>query len=105
MAERFPASFAQERAWFLDRLGIELPLQNIARAIRLDGRLDVEALERALAELVRRHDVLRTTFALEETGLVQIVHPPARLKLSPIDLSSLPESTRQQNVDRALQSE
>ncbi|HYH82190.1 MAG TPA: amino acid adenylation domain-containing protein, partial [Longimicrobium sp.] len=57
-----PASFAQARIWFADRLEPGLAAYNITQAVRLDGPLDAAVLERALREIVRRHEALRTTF-------------------------------------------
>ena len=57
----FPLSYAQERLWFLDQLMPGSSAYNIASAVRIRGELAVEALERAVEELVRRHEVLRTT--------------------------------------------
>ena len=58
-----PLSFAQERLWFIDRLEPESATYNIPAALRLAGALDEAALERALGEIVRRHEALRTVFA------------------------------------------
>ncbi|HVR09421.1 MAG TPA: amino acid adenylation domain-containing protein, partial [Thermoanaerobaculia bacterium] len=71
-----PLSFAQERLWLLDRLRPGLPLYNVPLALHLAGRLDVAALERALATLVRRHEALRTTFLLDGDQPVQRIAPP-----------------------------
>ena len=70
-----PLSFAQERLWFLDRLQPGGTAYNMPLALRLRGALDVEALERSLREVVRRHGSLRTTFG--ESGGVpyQVVAP------------------------------
>jgi natural product biosynthesis luciferase-like monooxygenase protein/amino acid adenylation domain-containing protein/non-ribosomal peptide synthase protein (TIGR01720 family) len=70
-----PLSFAQQRLWYLDRLEPGNLAYNNPSALRLSGRLDVAALERALNEVVRRHEALRTTFALEDSGPVQRIAP------------------------------
>ncbi|WNG29291.1 amino acid adenylation domain-containing protein [Cystobacter fuscus] len=66
-----PLSFAQQRLWYLDQLEPGNVAYNNASAIRLSGDLDVSALERAIAEVVRRHEALRTTFSLTDSGPVQ----------------------------------
>ncbi len=58
-----PLSFAQQRLWFLDQLEPVSPMYNIPVALRLAGPLDAAALARSFAEIVRRHEALRTTFA------------------------------------------
>ncbi|WP_434634912.1 amino acid adenylation domain-containing protein [Chromobacterium sp. CV08] len=69
-----PSSFAQQRFWFLERLDQSgVGIYNIAQGLRLRGRLDREALRAALAGLVRRHESLRTRFALHDGELRQIV--------------------------------
>src|ERR1044071_2221786 len=55
-------SFAQQRMWFLDQLAPGNPFYNIVAAVRCKGSLDAAALEKSLNEIVRRHEVLRTTF-------------------------------------------
>src|SRR5206468_8998833 len=58
----YPMSFTQERLWFLDQLEPGNPMYNIALAELVSARIDVPTLERALAEIVRRHEGLRTVF-------------------------------------------
>src|SRR5262249_51240644 len=64
---RFPASFAQGRIWFLEQLEGQLVAYNMPVAWRLRGPLNAEALRRALEAIVRRHEPLRTTFELEDS--------------------------------------
>jgi amino acid adenylation domain-containing protein len=78
----FPASFAQERLWFLHRLEPGSSAYNLPAALRLEGALDLPALEAALGELVRRHEALRTTFAEEDGRPVQLVHPAGAFALA-----------------------
>ena len=63
---RLPLSFAQQRLWFIDQLEPESSVYNIPMALRLRGALDVAALQQSLQEIVRRHEALRTTFALHD---------------------------------------
>ena len=70
-----PASHAQKRLWLLDRIEPGLAVYNMPGAVRLDGVIDVAAFERAYARLVERHESLRTTFALVDDEVQQVVHP------------------------------
>ena len=72
----FPVSFAQERLWFLDQLDPNSPRYNIPLALQANGRLHISASgEQAIAEIVRRHEILRTTFTELNGELVQIIAP------------------------------
>jgi amino acid adenylation domain-containing protein len=98
--EPLPLSPAQERLWFLDRLVPGSAAYNIAREIRLNGRLDVPALGAALGEIVRRHEVLRTVFEDRDGSPVQIVQPIGGERLPLIDLAVLPEPARKAEARR-----
>ncbi|MSU51933.1 MAG: non-ribosomal peptide synthetase [Opitutaceae bacterium] len=78
---RLPLSFQQERLWLVHQLEPDSAAMNMSTALRLDGRLDVSVLERTLAEIVRRHDVLRTTFDFDAQGLRQVVTAAGRFSL------------------------
>ncbi|MEO1335347.1 MAG: condensation domain-containing protein, partial [Myxococcota bacterium] len=71
-----PLSFAQERLWFLDQLNPKDAAYAIPLMLRFRGALDVDALEQALADVVRRHEVLRTTFVAEGGLPRQHIHAP-----------------------------
>ena len=96
--EPLPLSFAQERLWFLDQIDPGSPLYNVPSGRRLHGPLDAAALERALREVVRRHEVLRTTFAVIDGSPVQVIHDEVDLRLPVEDLSALPETEREARV-------
>ena len=92
---KLPLSFAQQRLWFLDQLDPLNASYNIPAALRLEGRLDVDALGRALNEIVRRHEALRTRFALVDGDPVQVIEPAETFKLGFVDLSHLGETERE----------
>jgi amino acid adenylation domain-containing protein len=100
-----PLSFAQERLWFLDRLQPESAFYNVPLALRLDGALDARALERALGEVVRRHEALRTVFREVDGGPVQVIAPAAGFALTTEDLSGLEEESREAEAERRATAE
>ncbi|TCP59316.1 amino acid adenylation domain-containing protein [Tumebacillus sp. BK434] len=81
--EPVPLSFAQQRLWLLDALLEEGHAYNIPFAIRLEGELDVQALERAVSELIGRHEVLRTSFDVQDGQPVQVIGPALPYALTP----------------------
>jgi amino acid adenylation domain-containing protein len=84
-----PLSYGQYRLWFLEQLAPGGSLYNVQLAIRLHGPLRPEALEWSLNRIVERHEVLRSRFALEEAGPVQVVEEVRPLGLQLEDVSAL----------------
>ena len=95
-----PLSFAQERMWFLDQLEPGNPAYNIPVAHRIEGLLNLAALEQSLGEIVRRHEALRTTFASVDGQPLQIIAPDLNLTLPVVDLRELPETEREAETQR-----
>ncbi|HSL82667.1 MAG TPA: amino acid adenylation domain-containing protein, partial [Thermoanaerobaculia bacterium] len=95
-----PLSFAQERLWFLERLGGAAGAYNSALALVLDGELRPTALGRALDELVRRHEALRTRFEERDSLPMQVVEPPGPGILARVDLSGLAPAVRERTLPR-----
>jgi amino acid adenylation domain-containing protein len=102
-----PASYAQERMWFLDELEPGSSAYIIPMAVRLRGALDVAALRRALHAVVARHESLRTTIAdVDGDGRPrQVVTPEPIVELPLIDLFALPEGDRQAHAEALADAE
>ena len=89
-----PLSHGQRQIWLHASLHPGALFYNEPLSLRLAGPLDVQALERALEELVRRHEILRTTFASVKGEPTQQIHPPAPLDLPRMELTELPAGAR-----------
>ncbi|MCT7997189.1 amino acid adenylation domain-containing protein [Laspinema olomoucense] len=92
--DTFISSFSQARLWFLDRLEPNSSFYNLPYAIRLTGVLHIPTLEQSLTEIVRRHEVIRTTFKEVAGEPMQMIHPPQPVPLPRIDLRQVPPSER-----------
>jgi amino acid adenylation domain-containing protein len=98
-------SFVQERFWLLHQLAPASPVYNIVDVIRFEGTYEAEAMKRALKELVRRHEILRTVFSQSHGQPMQIILPTIGLMLSELDLSALPEQEREREWIRVVREE
>ncbi len=85
----FPASFAQQSLWFIDQLTPGKATYNIDCALRIRGKLDIEVLRRALEEVARRHETLRTRFVVVRGELQQVIEDQVNVRLPILDLSSI----------------
>jgi acyl carrier protein len=100
-----PLSFAQQRLWFIDQMEPGNNFYNMPAAIKLTGTLDVEALERTLTEIVRRHEVLRTSYANEDGRPVQVIHPVVPVPLPLFELGHLRAEEQEEQVRQLAQAE
>jgi amino acid adenylation domain-containing protein len=103
--QELPLSYAQQRLWFSVQLEPNNPVYNISAAVRLTGSLNITALEQALNEIVRRHEVLRTAFPVVGQGPVQSIAPQLTLTLRLDDLSTLPDEKREAEAQRRAREE
>lgn len=97
-----PLSFAQQRLWLLDQLQPGSFAYTEATAMCLVGSLNVTALEQALNEIVRRHEVLRTSLTVVDGQPVQVIAPSLTVKLPVMNLCELAEAERSLKVEQLL---
>ena len=93
-------SFSQERLWFLSQLEPNNLSYNINGAIRIEGHLQKDILESSLSEIVRRHEILRTTFGEVEGRAVQMISPASGFNLQMVDLLEFSEAERRDRAKR-----
>ncbi|WP_242055866.1 condensation domain-containing protein, partial [Nostoc flagelliforme] len=98
--QRLQLSFAQARLWFLHQLEPESPQYNMPGALRFTGQLDITALHQSLNEIVRRHEILRTTFLTIDGQPIQVIATDASLNLPIIDLQHLSTAYQETEIVR-----
>ena len=103
--QRLPLSFAQRRLWFIDQLNPGSAAYNIPAAVKLEGRLDLDVLERVINDIVTRHEALRTRFEAEAGEPYQVIDELESLKLEITELTSLPPEEREVEVRRIARAE
>ncbi len=102
--QQLPLSFAQQRLWFLDRLGSS-SAYNLPVGLVLRGSVNVPALEQALQEIVNRHETLRTTFATAAGIPYQVIHPQMIVNLPMVDLSESTSEAQMAEVNHLIATE
>src|SRR5437879_5900637 len=84
-----PLSYAQRQIWVIDQMTPGNPAYNMPNGFRLRGSLDVAALEASFNEVIKRHEVLRTTFAVQDGEPLQLIHPEVTFKIDVTRLDHL----------------
>ncbi|MCA9886230.1 MAG: hypothetical protein KC708_24830, partial [Anaerolineae bacterium] len=84
-----PASFGQQRLWFLHQLNPQSAAYNMVNAVRIQGELNSDLVKRSLQVVVARHEALRTTFAMHNDQLVQVVHDEMDIPLNQRNINSI----------------
>ncbi len=100
-----PLSFAQQRMWFIHQMDPNNPVYNLPMAVWLRGQLNPGILEETLNEIVRRHEILRTTFKVANDSPVQVIAPEFAIRLETSDLARLESSHRDSEADRIFYEE
>jgi len=100
-----PASFAQDRLWFLDQLEPGTAAYNLVRAFRITGPLNVNALTSAIGAVIRRHESLRTIFESVDGEARQVVISDINVQVPILNLADLPESEREREALRIASEE
>jgi thioesterase domain-containing protein/non-ribosomal peptide synthetase component F len=95
-----PASLCQERFWGLDRLNPGNPTWSVPVRFRLQGNLDPTLIERAFNQIVKRHEVLRTTFTVVDGEPAQVIKPELGIQVPVIDLRHIPKPERDAEIDK-----
>ncbi|MCL6755242.1 amino acid adenylation domain-containing protein [Nostoc sp. CCCryo 231-06] len=95
-----PVSFAQERVYFIEQLAPSMSAYQFQDSLRFQGNLKISILEKSLSEILRRHEIFRTTFPAIEGKLVQVIHPYQPVNLAVIDLQNIPQSEQQAEIEK-----
>lgn len=98
--ENIPLSLDQERLWFVQQLDPDSAAYNIYTAVRFKGAVELSALTRALNEIVRRHEIMRTSFAAPGGRPVQIIAPALTVRIPVVDLRRVPPAGREREAER-----
>ena len=103
--QNLPLSFSQQRLWFLHQLEPASDFYNSALALRLSGDLKKQALDWTLTEIIRRHEVLRTTLESINGEPLQVIHPARPLTISLADITGLHENSKEDELHRLMKEE
>ncbi|HWZ46035.1 MAG TPA: amino acid adenylation domain-containing protein [Candidatus Saccharimonadales bacterium] len=96
-----PLAFSQQQVWLHSQMASDVPFYNETMTIYRQGALDAALLQRCLAEIIRRHEIWRTTFEMVDGEPQQVVHPASgAFPLRPVDLRELPEMEREAEAKR-----
>jgi amino acid adenylation domain-containing protein len=97
-----PLSLGQQRLWLVNQFDKRSNIYNESLALKIEGQLQFLVLEQVVQEIICRHEILRTTFSVENDLPVQIIHPPQCFPLPIIDLRALPHEKKWNEVDRLV---
>lgn len=100
-----PASFAQQRLWFLKQYDSQSAFYNMTEALKLSGNMNLDAMNQTMTKILERHEGLRTTFSNVDGTVLQILHPVEAVQIPVEDLSSSSESERDDLISKYISEE
>ena len=103
--DRAPLSMTQRRLWMSGQAARGTAYGNVPMAVRIRGSLDIDSLNRALSLIVARHEILRTTYPLEDGQPVQRIEPARPVSVAVEDLRSVPASDRERRFAARVKDE
>ncbi len=98
--QNLPLSFAQQRLWFFDQLEPGCRSYNLPRTVGLQGKLNIDTLSASLNEIIKRHEILRTSFTISDGQAIQVISPSFNLQLPVVDLQNIPQEQRETELYR-----
>ena len=100
-----PLSFSQRQMWVIDQMTPGNPAYNLPVGYRLKGSLDAVALEDSFNEIIKRHEELRTSFAVRDGEPVQLIHSECKIEIDPVDLEDLSSEEREARLQTLASAE
>ncbi|KKE81562.1 non-ribosomal peptide synthetase, partial [Pseudoalteromonas luteoviolacea] len=100
--EHLLSSYAQQRIWFIDQLQGGSPEYNMPIALAVEGDFDIGAAERAMSQVIERHEALRTTFDVVEDETIQLIKQTFRFNLTHHDVSTLDAQHKHSEVEKLI---
>ncbi|SDT84455.1 non-ribosomal peptide synthetase [Desulfobacula phenolica] len=100
--KKAPLSHAQQQMWLLDQLNPGSVSYTVPNIIQLRTIVDMDALNKTLTELIRRHEILRTTFLSLDGDPFQVIREPENISVPITDLTDLPAATREMAIDKKI---
>jgi len=98
----FPLSFSQQRLWLVDQLVDDTSHYNMLSALTIKGAFDETVVERVFAEIIQRHEVLRSRFSATDQGAVQIPHDDVQFKVKFVDLTAQSVAACQKVISESI---
>jgi amino acid adenylation domain-containing protein/FkbM family methyltransferase len=100
-----PLSYSQQRLWFLNQLAPSAPLYHVPLTVRIDGELDIRSLRSGIDEIVKRHEILRSSFSQADGQPTQIINQSGKIELQVIDATSIPDPLKTAEILRITKAE